>query len=103
IRNRPILVRREWLRKRRTIAMAKKTYDKEQRSADLLEKLLVFKLYALGATQDRIAKAVGRQKAWVNELVKGVPNGGQSGGRETQGKTETRRRRHRRSRSAFCR
>jgi len=38
--------------------------------------MLVFQLYALGVPQDRIAKIVGRQKAWVNDLLKGIPKGG---------------------------
>lgn len=52
--------------------------------AELLEKLLVFQLHALGVPQDRIAKAVGRQKAWVNDLVRGLPKGG----REDDGKAQ---------------
>jgi hypothetical protein len=42
-------------------------------SAELLQKLLVVQLHALGTPQDRIAKIVGRQKLWVNGLLKGVP------------------------------
>jgi hypothetical protein len=38
--------------------------------------MLVFQLYVLGVPQDRIAKTVGRQKAWVNALLKGIPKGG---------------------------
>lgn len=52
--------------------MPKKTPD----NAVLLEKLLAFQLYALGASQDQIAKAVGRSKTWVNNLVRGLPKGG---------------------------
>ncbi len=74
--------------------MAKKTREDPDRAAVLLEKLLVFQLYALGAPQDRIAKAVGRQKAWVNELVKGLPKGGRSDGGQTQSKKSQRRPRH---------
>lgn len=40
---------------------------------ELLEKLLVVQLYTLGTRQDKIAKIVGRQKLWVNALLKGVP------------------------------
>ena len=43
--------------------MPKKTMDDSERAADLLEKVLVFQMYALGAPQDRIAKTVGKQKA----------------------------------------
>lgn len=39
---------------------------------ELLQKLLVFQLFELGANQDKIAKVVGRQKLWVNELLKGL-------------------------------
>jgi hypothetical protein len=40
----------------------------------------------MGATQERIAKAVGRQTAWVNELLKGLPKGGRGNGREGKNK-----------------
>lgn len=73
--------------------LPKKAHNPD-RAADLLEKLLVFQLYASGAPQDRIAKAVGRQKAWVNDLVKGLPKGGRTDGGQAQGKkTEGRPRR----------
>jgi hypothetical protein len=48
------------------------------RVADLLEKLIVFQLHGLAVPQDRIAKAVGRKKAWVNDLLKGLPKGGKA-------------------------
>jgi hypothetical protein len=48
--------------------VSKKTRSGPDRTADLLEKLVVLQMYALGAAQARIAKAVGRQKAWVNDL-----------------------------------
>ncbi len=44
----------------------------------LLEKLLAVLLFELGATQDKIAKTVGRQKLWVNALVRGIPKKGSS-------------------------
>lgn len=75
--------------------MPKKTRRNPDRAANLLEKLLVFQLYGLGASQDRIARAVGRQKVWVNELVKGLPKGGRSDAGEAQGKKAKRRPRHR--------
>ena len=56
--------------------MPKKKSVEEENSIDLLQKMLVFQLYALGVSQERIAKTVGRQKAWVNDLVKGIPKGG---------------------------
>lgn len=71
--------------------MPKKIRDKRDRSAEFLEKLLVLQLYTLGASQDRIAKTVGRQKAWVNEMVKGLPKGGRSGGGQAQAKKAKRR------------
>jgi hypothetical protein len=45
----------------------------EDRAADLLQKLLVLQLYSLGTSQDKIARVVGRQKLWVNDLLKGIP------------------------------
>ncbi len=66
--------------------MPKKRRANPDRAVDLLEKLLVFQLYALGAPQERIAKAIGRQKAWVNDLVKGLPKGGRSDGGQAQDK-----------------
>jgi hypothetical protein len=66
----------------------------EDRAADLLERMLVLQMYTIGVPQDRIAKAVGRQKAWVNDLVKGIPKGGKSDG----GKAQTKRKPTKRSR-----
>lgn len=66
--------------------MPRKKRAEQDRTADLLEKLLVFQLYALGVPQERIAKTVGRQKAWVNDLVKGMPKGGKANGGQAQAK-----------------
>jgi hypothetical protein len=44
-----------------------------QRVEELLQKLLVLQLFSMGATQERTAKIVGRQKRWVNEILKGIP------------------------------
>jgi transcriptional regulator len=55
--------------------MRSKATSHEDRVVDLLEKLLVLQLHRSGVTQDRIAKIVGKQKAWVNALVRGVPSG----------------------------
>ena len=60
--------------------MPKKRRENADRVVELLETLLVFQLYALGLDQKRIAKAVGRQTAWVNELLKGLPKGGRTDG-----------------------
>jgi hypothetical protein len=43
---------------------------------ELLQKMLVLQMFSMGATQDKIAKAVGRQKLWVNTLLKGIPRRG---------------------------
>ena len=56
------------------------------RIVDAIDKLLVFELWALGVPQDRIAKTVGRQTVWVNNLLKGIPKGGQSHGRRKKAK-----------------
>ena len=53
--------------------MPKKRHQPGQRDIELLEKLLVVQLHSLGATQGQIARVVGRQKAWVNALLKGIP------------------------------
>ena len=62
-----------------------KRNDGEQ-VTELLQKLLVLQMHAMGANQDRIAKAVGRQKAWVNDLLKGLPKGGKQNGRQAKNK-----------------
>jgi hypothetical protein len=56
--------------------MPKKRRAEEENTIDLLQKMLVFQLYALEVPQGRIAKTVGRQKAWVNDLLKAIPKGG---------------------------
>jgi hypothetical protein len=45
----------------------------------LLEKLLVLQMFSMGATQTKAAKVVGRQKKWVNEILKGIPRKGTDG------------------------
>lgn len=64
--------------------MAKKKSKEQNKTVDLLEKMLVFQLYALGVPQERIAKTVGRQTVWVNDLVKGIPKGGKSDGNQAK-------------------
>jgi hypothetical protein len=56
---------------RERLYMPKSNAEGGDRTAELLEKLLV--MHAMGATQEQIAKTVGRQKLWVNGLVKKVP------------------------------
>jgi len=60
--------------------MLKKRRENADRVVELLETLLVFQLHALGLDQKRIAKIVGRQLAWVNKLLKGLPKGGRTDG-----------------------
>ena len=43
------------------------------RVEELLQKLLVLQMFAMGTPQDKIAKVVGRQKLWVNTVLKGIP------------------------------
>ena len=64
--------------------MPRKKQDATDQATELLQKLLVLQMFALGATQDRIAKAVGKQKAWVNDLLKGLPKGGRNDGGQAQ-------------------
>lgn len=73
----------------------KKTRDNKDLTVELLEKLLVSQLYALGASQGRIAKAVGRSKTWVNDLVKGLPKGDRRDVGQAQDKKAKRRSRRR--------
>lgn len=44
----------------------------DDRLAELLQTMIVIQLFELGASQDKIAKVVGRQKLWVNTLLKGL-------------------------------
>jgi hypothetical protein len=53
--------------------MVRRRVEPENRSVELLEKLLLMQLHALGATQDKIARLLGKQKAWVNACLKGLP------------------------------
>jgi plasmid maintenance system antidote protein VapI len=54
--------------------MTKGGADRElQRVEELLQKLLVLQMFSMGATQAKMAKVVGRQKQWVNEILKGIP------------------------------
>jgi hypothetical protein len=71
--------------------MPRKKHVKQERTVDLLEKILVFQLYALGVPQERIAKTVGRQTVWVNDLVRGIPKGGKSDDNQAKSKKANRR------------
>ena len=53
--------------------MAPKRVEPENRSIDLMEKLLLVELHALGTPQGTIARVLGKSKKWVNKYLKGVP------------------------------
>lgn len=55
--------------------MPKSGQAEEGKLEELLQKLLVLQLFSMGASQDKIAKVVGRQKLWVNTILKGIPRG----------------------------
>ena len=55
------------------MVMAKKDQTENERIIELLEKLLILQLLQRGATQQTIARYLGRAKAWVNESVQGLP------------------------------
>ena len=40
---------------------------------ELLAKLLTINLWSRGTSQDKIARAIGKSKTWVNQFLKGVP------------------------------
>lgn len=46
--------------------------DEDDKVEELLQTLIVLHLFGLGASQDKIAKVVGRQKLWVNGSLKGL-------------------------------
>jgi hypothetical protein len=55
------------------MATKKKKRAGEPSDAELLAKLLTVQLHSMGATQDQIARIVGKGKLWVNTLLDGVP------------------------------
>jgi hypothetical protein len=61
-----------------------RTGTPKDRSVELLERLILLQLHTMGATQDTIAKFLGRQKAWVNSCLKGVPRPTREGRRGAQ-------------------
>lgn len=65
-----------------TLANARRDRSEGDQVEELLQKLLVLQLFAMGAPQDKIAKVVGRQKLWVNTLLKGIPREGRNGARK---------------------
>jgi hypothetical protein len=46
--------------------------DEDDKIEGLLQTMIVLQMFALGASQDKIAKVVGRQKLWVNTILKGL-------------------------------
>jgi hypothetical protein len=57
--------------------------DDDNRIEELLQTLIVLQLFGLGASQDKIAKVVGRQKLWVNTILKGLTRPKQTSGGST--------------------
>lgn len=53
--------------------MAKRAGAETEKVEELLQKLLVIQMFSIGASQEKIAKVVGRQKLWVNGILKGIP------------------------------
>lgn len=51
----------------------RRTTPESERVEELLQKLLVVQMFSMGATQEKIAKVVGRQKQCVNDILKGMP------------------------------
>jgi len=58
--------------------MPKRIVDEKDETVSLITKMLVFQLFNMGANQRKIAKIVGKKKAWVNDLLKGIQKGGKS-------------------------
>ena len=52
----------------------------------LLEKMLAIQLFSLKMTQDQIARIVGKNKTWVNDLLKGLTTGGEKNGHPKKSK-----------------
>jgi hypothetical protein len=53
--------------------MARSGRGEDAKVEELLQKLVVLQMFSMGATQDKIAKTVGRQRQWVTDLLKGLP------------------------------
>ena len=54
-------------------AMARTRVEAESRSVELIEKMVLVQLHALGTPQGTIARVLGKSKKWVNKYLKGVP------------------------------
>lgn len=44
----------------------------DEKLVELLQTQIVLQMFALGATQDKIAKVLGKSKGWVNAILKGL-------------------------------
>jgi len=53
--------------------MARKPAEVESRSVELMAKMVLLQLYALGTPQEAIARVVGKSGTWVTNNLKGVP------------------------------
>jgi hypothetical protein len=51
----------------------------QEKVEELLQTLIVLEMFRLGATQQKIAKVVGKSKGWVNAILKDLT---QPAGRE---------------------
>ena len=47
--------------------------ETESRSIELMAKMVLLQLHALGTPQGTIARFVGKSTTWVNKYLKGVP------------------------------
>ena len=62
--------------------MPRKCAESENRSIQLLEKLVLLQLHALSVPQGKIARFLGKQTAWVNTSLKGIPKPKKEKGRK---------------------
>ena len=53
--------------------MARKPAEAESRSVELIAKMVLLQLYAMGTPQDTIARILGKSGTWVTNNLKGVP------------------------------
>lgn len=53
--------------------MAGKKQTPNEQLEGLVSKLIAISLWNSGASQSKIASAVGKSKIWVNDFLKGVP------------------------------
>jgi hypothetical protein len=53
--------------------MARVKSEPVTRSVELMEKLVLVQLHALGTPQSVIARFLGKASSWVNQNLKGVP------------------------------